>query len=148
MNVESHQEGNISIEQITSNDDDLVIPETQDIFIPETQEVLSQNTTCSVIDCDKSEYSFESKAIVSETVQQNISIDQPNISIVSLSSEEGGERSRVESANEHSKILDTEDMFETEDMAEHRPGVEVKTEATSNPVESQEGKPTKRFLFH
>lgn len=128
-----------SIEQITSNDDDLVIPETQ--------ELLSQDTSCSVIDCDKSEYSFESKAIVSETVQQNISIDQPNMSIVSLSSDEGEEKSRVESANEDSKILDSEDMFETEALDEHPLNVEVKAEVTSNPVKSQEGKLIYRFFY-
>ncbi|XP_055323513.1 mucin-2-like [Sitodiplosis mosellana] len=134
-----------SIEQFSSNDDDDVIPETQDIFVPETQEVLSQDSdvqvlseSCSIIDCDKSEYSFKSEATISKIVKQNISIGQPNMSVVSLSSEEGDEESQVEAANEHSTVLDSENMFEADASDEHQQNVELKAEVPSSPSPSQQ----------
>lgn len=135
---------NTSIEQFSSNDDDVVIPETQDIIIPETQELLSQDsdvemlsTSCSIIDCEKSEYSFDAKVTVSGSIEQNISIGQPNMSVVSISSDEGQEVSQVEATNENSVILDSENMFETE------ASVEVKAEVPISPAKSQEGKQIK-----
>lgn len=145
---------NTSIKQFSSNEDDVVIPETQDIIIPETQEVLSQNsdiemlsTSCSIIDCEKSEYSFDAKDTVLESVKQNISIGQPNMSVVSISSDEGQEVSQVEATNQNSVVLDSENMFETEASNEHQENVEVKAEVPISPAKLREGKQIKLFYL-
>lgn len=142
-----------SIEQFCSNDD-VVIPETQDIVIPETQEVLSQDSdvelisaSCSIIDCEKSEYSFESKDIASETIKQNISIGRPNMSVVSISSDEGQELSRIASFNENNAVLDSENMFDTEAFDENQKNVEIKAEVPVTPAKSVDGKEFKVILF-
>lgn len=157
VGIESTQQlskANTSFEQFSLNEDDVVIPETQDIIIPETQEVLSQDSdvevlsaSCSIIDCEKSEYSFDAKDTVSETVKQNISIGQPNISVVSISSDEGQEVSQVEATNENSVILDSKNMFKTDVSDEHQQNVQVKAEVPISPAKSQEGKQIKLFYL-
>lgn len=98
------------------------------------------SASCSIIDCEKSEYSFESKSTVAESIKQNTSIGQPNISVVSVSSDEGHEVSRIESMNENNNFADSENMFETEAFEEHKRNVDIKAEVSTSPAKSEIGK--------
>lgn len=73
---------NTSMEQLCSvesdDDDDVVVPETQEVF---SQNSESADESYSIIDCEKSDYSFDLTNIISKT-------DKPNINMTELSKDE------------------------------------------------------------
>lgn len=116
--------GNTSIEPFSLNDDDFVIPETQDILSQDSELEVSSKS-CSIIDCEKSEYSFQSKDVVA--IEQN-GKPNTNMSVVSISSDEGQDESQVESIGAKTIALSREN----EVCHEKQENVEVKDEVNTS----------------
>lgn len=121
-----------SFEQLTTNeDDDFVIPETQDLLSQNSIEELKDSS--SVVDCDKTDISIDSKdttAILKAIKQHpNVSRLQSNVSIVSISSDEGAETSTAGQNTESNVALNSEDLFGGN--CDAYGDVEVKTEEQS-----------------
>lgn len=109
-----------SFEQLISNDDDddIVIPETQDVFSQESVEEL--NGSNSIIDCDKTEeVSFDSKDTITllNAIKRCPSMNrsQPNVSVVSISSDEAGDASTLGQIDEDNIVSDSNDLFNPND---------------------------------
>lgn len=125
-----------SFEKLTSNDDD----EDDDVVIPATQDVLSQesvqemNESCIILECDKT-VSFDTKDATTmlKAIKRYSSINQsqPNVSVVSISSDEGHETSNVEQIREKDMAMNSEDIF-AENCDEQPENVQIKIEEPSN----------------
>lgn len=116
-------------ELISNDDDDIVIPETQDVCSQESVEEL--NGSNSIIDCDKTEeVSFDSKDTITilNAIKRRPSMNQsqPNVSVVSISSDEAGDASTVGQIDEDNIVSDTNDLFNPND--DEKKYVEVKEE--------------------
>lgn len=118
-----------SFEHLVSNDDDIVIPETQDVCSQESVQEL--NVSNSIIDCDKAEeVSFDSKDTITilNAIKRcpNMNQSQPNVSVVSISSDEAGDASTVGQIDEDNIVSDANDLFNPND--DEQENVEVKEE--------------------
>lgn len=89
---------NISTDNLDSNDDDIMIPETQDIFSQESVE--SSNSSLDVSQHDKSE--------VEKITNHNQ--PQPNMSVMSISSDEEPEISQITFTNVNGSVIKNEDI--------------------------------------
>lgn len=133
-----------SFEQLVSNDnddgDDEVIPATQDVLSQQSVDDLDNSS--SIIDCDKTEFSFDSNVTntILTAIKQRPSMDQsqPNMTVVSISSDEGQETLTTDQIKEDTVVLNSEDLF-AEECDEQQDIVEVKAEQSSIVIAAENG---------
>lgn len=133
--VNTFHEVDESFEKLTSNDDD-----HDDVVIPATQDVLSQesvqemNESCIILECDKT-VSFDTKdaTTILKTIKRYSSINQsqPNVSVVSISSDEGHETSNVDQIQEKDMAMNSEDIF-AGNCDEQTENIQIKIEEPLN----------------